>query len=68
MDGGIRSPLNLDLAKGCSHVVALAPVTRAGGPVETVEHQRSRFGAAQAVVITPDEATRKAIGTGLLVL
>jgi NTE family protein len=66
MDGGIRSPLNLDLAKGCSHVVALAPVTRAGGPVETVEQQRSRLGAAQVVVITPDEATRKAIGTGLL--
>ncbi|MBT2230455.1 patatin-like phospholipase family protein [Nonomuraea sp. NEAU-A123] len=65
-DGGIRSPLNLDLAKGCSHVVALAPVTRAGGPVETVEQQRSRLGAAQVVIITPEEATRKAIGTGLL--
>ncbi|MFG1681461.1 patatin-like phospholipase family protein [Nonomuraea sp. NPDC049269] len=65
-DGGIRSPLNLDLAKGCSHVVALAPVTRAGGPVETVEQQRSKLGAAQVVVITPDEVTRKAFRTGLL--
>ncbi|MFI7700212.1 hypothetical protein [Nonomuraea sp. NPDC049480] len=26
-----------------------APVTRAGGPVETVEQQRSRLAAAQAV-------------------
>ncbi|WP_336204049.1 patatin-like phospholipase family protein [Nonomuraea sp. LPB2021202275-12-8] len=65
-DGGIRSPVNLDLAEDCSNVVALAPVTRAGGPVESVEQQRARLGASQVVVITPDQATRKVIGTRLL--
>lgn len=62
LDGGVRSPLNLDLAKGYDRIVGLASnilTPRRGGKIS---NQLGHLGSAMVTVIHPDQAARKAIG------
>ena len=63
IDGGIRSPVNADLAAGHDQVVVLAPITRAVGPMSaTGQVAGLRAAGARVVLVAPDAAARKAIG------
>lgn len=68
IDGGMRSPVNVDLAAGCQRVVLLAPVSRGFGQVTGVEAEVAalRDGGATVAVVTPDRAARRAMGLNLL--
>jgi NTE family protein len=67
VDGGVRSVTNADLAKGCSRVVVLAPVSFAMRRSQRIAVQLASLGAGvRSVVITPDAAARKAIGSNTL--
>ena len=65
VDGGMRSAANVDLATGSERVVVLAPIVRGAGPMASVEAQVRGLGARVAVV-TPDQASRTAIGRNVL--
>ena len=64
IDGGIRSPVNADLAAGCERVVIVAPMSRGIGPSVPLAPQVDalKMGGAKVVVIAPDAASRSAIG------
>ncbi|MFT3838662.1 MAG: patatin-like phospholipase family protein [Myxococcaceae bacterium] len=68
IDGGIRSPVNADLAQGCERVVILAPMSAGFGPVMKLSKQVEalRAGGAKVVVVEPDFASKSAIGTNTL--
>lgn len=66
MDGGMRSPLNLDLAPGSGPVIALAPTISSMGPWGRLSRQRAALGDRTVEVVTRDEATRKAQGTKVM--
>ena len=67
MDGGIRSPLNLDLAPGSGPVVALAPMTMAFKKDSAVAAQRAALGADRPVlVISPDAVVKRVQGRNSL--
>ncbi|MFI2651544.1 patatin-like phospholipase family protein [Micromonospora fulviviridis] len=60
VDGGVRSAVNADLARGAQRVVVLAP-TRAGfGPMPRLS------AGARVAVVSPDRAARAAIGRNVL--
>ncbi|GHJ53932.1 patatin [Nonomuraea sp. TT08I-71] len=68
VDGGVRSPVNADLARGARRVVVLAP-TRAGfGPMPRLSAQVAelRSAGAAVAVVSPDRAARAAIGRNVL--
>lgn len=65
IDGGVRSGTNSDLMAGCDPVVALAPSDRRVGPLRTAAQQLADLGV-QHLVITPDEASKAAIGKNVL--
>jgi NTE family protein len=65
IDGGVRSTANADLAQGCDPVVVLAPIPRGMGPLAGPAAQLAGLGARSAVV-SPDEASRAAIGRNVL--
>ncbi|WP_262284202.1 patatin-like phospholipase family protein [Micromonospora sp. MA102] len=68
VDGGVRSPVNADLAAGARAVVVLAP-TRAGfGPMPRLSAQvaQLRSAGAEVAVVSPDRAARAAIGRNVL--
>ncbi|MGH3413836.1 MAG: patatin-like phospholipase family protein [Marmoricola sp.] len=62
VDGGMRSPVNADLAEGAERVVVLAPLTQAFSREHGLEQQLARVGAARSSVVTPDEVARRAMG------
>lgn len=64
-DGGLRSPLNLDLAESADSVIALAPLAGAVRAHRRATHQAGRLDA-RVVLIRPDAASRGAIGRDLL--
>jgi NTE family protein len=67
VDGGTRSIANADLAVGCDRVVVLAPVNFALKPRLRISRQLRHLGAhVRSVVVSPDSAARKAIGSGVL--
>ena len=68
VDGGVRSPVNADLAAGCDRVVILAPISSGFGGVPPLGRQVDglRAGGAQVVVVEPDFASRSAIGRNAL--
>ena len=67
VDGGVRSIGNADLAAGCDPVVVLAPVNFALKPSLRIARQLRRLGdGVRTIVLSPDSAARKAIGTGVL--
>jgi NTE family protein len=68
MDGGVRSPVNLDLAAGYQRIAVLAPLVRGfsrGGGVAR-QADALRTAGADVVVASPDAAAVKAIGRNLL--
>jgi NTE family protein len=67
VDGGVRSPANVDLARGYAKVVVLAPLNQALHRAERASAQAATLGAGvHSVVISPDVAARKAIGSNVL--
>lgn len=67
VDGGVRSVTNADLATSCDRVVVLAPVNFGIKRRQRVRHQLKGLGeGVRWVVVTPDKATRKAIGGNVL--
>ncbi|WBC15992.1 patatin-like phospholipase family protein [Micromonospora sp. WMMA1998] len=68
VDGGVRSPVNADLAAGCGQVVVLAPTTAAVGPMPRLAAQVGalRKAGARVAVVSPDRAARTAIGRNVL--
>jgi NTE family protein len=65
VDGGVRSPVNADLAAGCDRVVILAPVTASFGPTTRIGRQIAGLGA-QVVLVRPDRAAKRAFGRNVL--
>jgi NTE family protein len=65
VDGGMRSAANADLAEGHERVVVLAPIARGVGPLSSVDAQVSGM-VARVAVVSPDEASRRAIGRNVL--
>jgi NTE family protein len=65
IDGGIRSAANADLATGYDRVVVLAPIPRGIGPITSVDAQVTSL-VARVAVVSPDEASRAAIGRNVL--
>lgn len=65
VDGGVRSPVNADLAAGHDRVVILAPVTASFGPATRIGRQIAGLGA-RVVLIRPDRAARRAFGRNVL--
>ncbi|WP_439427544.1 patatin-like phospholipase family protein [Micromonospora sp. LA-10] len=68
VDGGVRSPVNADLAAGCERVVVLAPTRAAVGPMPRLSAQVAalREAGARVAVVSPDRAARTAIGRNVL--
>jgi NTE family protein len=68
VDGGVRSPANADLAAGCDHVVVLAPIVRALGPMIGVGTQVAalREQGARVALVSPDAEAIAAIGRNVL--
>jgi NTE family protein len=68
VDGGLRSPVNADLAAGCDQVVVLAPMVRAIGPMIRVGTQVAvlRAQGARVALVSPDTAALAAIGRNVL--
>lgn len=65
VDGGMRSGANADLAEGCDRVVVLSPLDRSLGPIRSARQQLEELGVPH-LVITPDDASRAAIGRNVL--
>jgi NTE family protein len=67
MDGGMRSTVNADLAKGYERVVAVAPITASFRRSQNPAAQLARLGeGVRTVIVAPDAATKAAIGTNVL--
>ncbi|GAA3982675.1 patatin-like phospholipase family protein [Actinomadura viridis] len=64
IDGGVRSPANVDLAAGYGGVVVLAPSTGGFGPIAGVGRQVAalRRAGGRVAVISPDRRAREAFG------
>jgi NTE family protein len=65
IDGGVRSPANLDLASGCDRIIAITPITRAFRAAAGVARQAAAL-AVPVAVVAPDRAARRAIGRNVL--
>ncbi|MGY1744049.1 patatin-like phospholipase family protein [Blastococcus sp. SYSU D00695] len=65
IDGGMRSAANADLAEGYDRVVVLAPIVRGSGLMAGVDAQVTGM-VARVAVVSPDEASRRAIGANVL--
>ncbi|MBC7723449.1 MAG: patatin-like phospholipase family protein [Burkholderiaceae bacterium] len=66
IDGGVRSPLNLDLAPGDGPVIALAPTVVAFRRSSRVPAQRKRLGQRQVEVVTFSGEAKQAQGKNSL--
>ncbi|MGP3751007.1 patatin-like phospholipase family protein [Streptomyces sp. IBSNAI001] len=68
IDGGVHSPANAQLASGYERVVVIAPTASGNKVIVSPRAQAAELEAAGArvEVITPDAATRKAIGRNSL--
>jgi NTE family protein len=62
VDGGIRSPMNADLADGHEVVVILVPIPTTGYVRECLDRERAALGPSDVHVIAADEASLAAIG------
>jgi NTE family protein len=67
IDGGMRSPVNADLAAGYDRVVVLAPIARGVGAAAPGRQVAAlRAAGAEVVLVSPDAASRAAIGRNSL--
>jgi NTE family protein len=63
VDGGVRSPVNADVATGCSRVLVLAPVTAAIRRSANLNRQLASLGPqVRSVVFSPDREAKAAMG------
>lgn len=66
VDGGVRTPTNVDLMTGFNALLVLAPIELSHPARRSARKQLARTGATRTLVVTPDEAARKAIGRNVL--
>lgn len=66
IDGGMRSPANVDLAAGAERVVVLAPTPRGAGRMASAAKQAAAWPPGRALVLSPDQAAVRAIGKNVL--
>ncbi len=67
VDGGLRSPVNADLATGYARVVVLAPIVRGLGPITAAATQVASLRERSRVAfVSPDAAALAAIGRNAL--
>jgi NTE family protein len=67
IDGGMRSPTNVDLAAGYDRVVLVAPIGQAFRRQMRIGAQIAALPAGtRSEVVTPDQAAREAIGRNVL--
>jgi NTE family protein len=66
VDGGVRSPANVDLAAGYERVVVVAPITFASRRSLRVRAQVAALPDAVAITLTPDPEAARAIGRNVL--
>jgi NTE family protein len=67
MDGGMRSPANVDLARGAERVVVLAPLTQSFSRASRPARQLAALGpGVRSVLVSPDEQALRAIGKNVL--
>ena len=67
MDGGMRSPVNADLAKGYERIVVLAPINLSFRRAQNPAAQLARLGPdVRSAIVTPDAAAKTAIGNNVL--
>ncbi len=65
IDGGVHSGTNADLATGHDRVLVLAPMDRSVGPLRNATQLLDGLDLA-SLVVTPDAASREAIGANVL--
>jgi NTE family protein len=67
IDGGMRSPANVDLAKGCDRIVVIAPIASGFRRQSSAGAQLGALTPpARSLLITPDQLARRAIGRNVL--
>ncbi len=66
LDGGFRSPANVDVATGHDAVVVVAPLPRSFSQASSIEAQLARTGCTRAAVVAPDAEALRAIGRNVL--
>ncbi len=66
IDGGVRSPTNIDLVTDADAMLVLSPLPVSTTRYHSVRSQLRRAGALQRVVITPDREARWAMGYRVL--
>jgi NTE family protein len=67
IDGGVRSPVNADLATGCSRVLVIAPITASIRRSGRVDRQLASLGPdVRSAVFSPDAEAKAAIGRNVL--
>jgi NTE family protein len=66
IDGGVRSPTNIDLAKGAETLLVLSPLPVSTTRYHSVREQLHRVNPKKRVVLTPDADARKAMGYRVL--
>lgn len=66
MDGGTRSPTNLDLTAGHDDVVALVPLLTLGGALVDREAEELRRTGAQVRLVVADQQATAAMGPNAL--
>ncbi|MFI5274639.1 MAG: patatin-like phospholipase family protein, partial [Ktedonobacterales bacterium] len=67
IDGGVRSVVNVDLAKGCERLVVIAPTTAALRRADRPAAQVAALGSdVRSVMVSPNAAARTAIGPNVL--
>jgi NTE family protein len=69
MDGGMRSPANVDLAAGCDRIVVLAPVVQGFGaamPSVTRQCEVLKRAGSTVALVTPSRPALAAIGRNTL--
>ena len=66
VDGGVRSPANVDLASGADRVVVLAPLVQAFTRASRPAAQLERLRAARTSLVSPDAEALAVIGKNVL--
>jgi NTE family protein len=67
IDGGMRSPVNADLAEGYDRVIALAPINTSFRSGQSAAGQLARLPqGTRTLLIGPDQPARAAIGNNML--
>ncbi len=67
IDGGVRSVVNVDLAKGCERLVVIAPLTAALRRADRPAAQVAALGkGVRSIIVGPDAASRAAFGPNVL--